>query len=239
MTQLDSYSSIVDTLLLDRERGIRLSKARTRAADALADSETNEADGGPPWSERRIATVPQMNPRGANLPHPEKYRLAFSESPAFFLTTGEHPNADDGTRRRIRIVPLGANASEETSIAPHPHLTTIHTAVCTNPSLCVTFELCYNDGCAASKRRTVNIQIIDASGCRVYWDRTTSGSWAGSWENRPDLGRELVDALKTAGLSPAGIHIGDDEAYTRRQIASIDSAASSLRRYGYRVRVKR
>jgi len=238
MTQLDSYSSIVDTLLLDRERRIRLSNAQTRAADALADSETNETNGGAPRSESRIATVPQTNLRGANRTEPEISRLAFSDSPAFFLTAGEHPNADDRPRRRIRIVPLGANAAEETSIAPHPHLTIIHKADCLETWTCVTIELCYNDGRATSRNRTINIQIIDASGNRIYWDRNTTGSWAGTWENRPDLGPELVHALKTAGLTPAGIHIGDDEAYSHKRIASIDSPAESLRCSGYRVLVK-
>lgn len=239
MTRPDDYSSIVDTLLLDRERRIRLSNARTRAAGALMMSETNPSDDAARQrSERRCIGVPRMNLGGAIVPRAEVFRLAFSEGATFFLTAGEQPNADDGPRRSIRIIPLGANASQEASIAPHPHLAIIHKVVRPETWTCVTIELCYNDGRATSRNRTVNIQIIDASGNRIYWDRNTSGTWAGTWENRPDLGPELVHALKTAGLTPAGIHIGDDEAYSHRRIASIDSPAESLRCSGYRVLVK-
>ena len=240
MTQLDSYSSIVDTLLLDRERRIRLSNAHTRAASALTMSETNPSDDGAPQrSERRCIAVPQINLGGAVVPSAEVLRQASSENATFFISAGEQPGSmDDGRRRRIRIVALGANTSEA-SIAPRAPLTAFHTAVSADASLWETIELCYNDGRAAAKQRTVNIQIIDASGCRVYWDRTPSGSWAGTWADRPDLGPMLVSALKTAGVTPAGIHIGDDEAFTRRQVTSIDSAADSLRRSGYQVVVKR
>lgn len=102
----------------------------------------------------------------------------------------------------------------------------------------VTIELCYNDCRSASSLRTTNIEIIDASGNRIFWQRTTTGAWAGSWENRPDLGEALIAALDTAGLTPTGIHVGDDEAYSHKRVAGIDSAAESLRRSGFRVLVK-
>jgi hypothetical protein len=167
MTQFDGYGKILDTLLVDRERGIRLSNAKKRAADALA----------------------------------------------------------------VR--------APETSETARGSLLGVKTAPCTDTIFGVTIELCYNDNRTASKNRSVNIQLIDANGCRICWDRTVSGSWAGTWENRPDLGSPLLNLLETIGLKPAGIHIGDDEAYSRRQVASIDSAADLLRRSGYRVVVKR
>ena len=86
--------------------------------------------------------------------------------------------------------------------------------------------------------QTVNIELTDDRGDPIYWARKPSGAWAGSWENRPDLGEALIAALDTAGLTPAGIHVGDDEAYAHMRAAGIDSAAASLRRSGFRVLVK-
>lgn len=93
-------------------------------------------------------------------------------------------------------------------------------------------KLCRNDS------RTINIELTDFRGNSIYWDRTASGDWSGSWEARPDLGPELVDALVNAGLTPTGIHIGDDEAYAAAKVSNIEAAAQCLRESGFAVQVK-
>jgi hypothetical protein len=86
---------------------------------------------------------------------------------------------------------------------------------------------------------TLNIELTDDRGNSVFWSRDASGDWEGSWENRPDLGSDLVDALTSAGLTPAGIHIGDDEAFTISDAANINTAAETLRAAGFVVKVKK
>lgn len=239
MTQPDDYRSVVDTLLLDRERGIRLSNAQTRAADALAASDTSHEAGS--GSARNDALA-----RGVTMDHPEEVlardeplHLLVNASLASSATTGACPRiTGTGPWGRAWMAPVEPRGISLTPRHSAPHLGPVIEISVNTLASDVTIELCYNDNRVSSGKRTVNVEIIDSCGGRIYWDRTVSGLWAGTWKDRPDLGVRLFDALETAGLKPAGIHIGDDEAYSRR-IASIDSAAESLRRSGCRVLVKR
>jgi hypothetical protein len=239
MTEPDSYSSIVETLLLDRERGIRLSRARTRATDALAAANTTHEVSRDQVGDHAFARGMGMTCPGMVLTWDEPLHRLVKEILAFPATAGAPPRpTDTGPWGRARIASTVPRDIAVTPMHSGPHLgSTIEKNVNTLTSP-VTIELCHNDNRVSSRMRTVNVQIIDSSDERVYWDRTVSGHWAGTWTDRPDLGVRLLEALERAGLKPAGIHIGDDEAYSKR-IVSIDSAAESLRRFGCRVLVKR
>lgn len=107
MTQPDDYSSVVGTLLLDRERGIRLSNARTRAASARESWELRAAFDAAERDPRlepfgRPTTAPKFN-------HVDEEHRTASEhgTPApitfIIMNGGDHVRADTPGGRTIRI----------------------------------------------------------------------------------------------------------------------------------------